>query len=98
MKPFLAVFGGVTLLVGMVVVAPSAAPAARPDPSGPVAALQRDLHLSAAQAQARPTADRAAEATALALKARLGPSYGGAWLDGQGRLRVATVDPARSAV
>ncbi len=108
MKSLLAAAGGVTLLVGALLAAPLTANAAAPlagtaTPSGPInsgmlAAMQRDLHLTAAQAQARPADDHSQRVTELTLRARLGRHYGGAWLAQDGSLVVATTSAAQASV
>jgi streptogrisin C len=80
-----------------------AVPAAA-DPAGPaagtqdtspqvLAAMQRDLHLTADQAGQRVAGDAAGSAAVDALRARLGDSYAGAWLQ-DGALVVASTDAA----
>jgi len=112
MKPFMAAFGGVALLAGVLVAAPNVASASTSGAVQPgglatvggtadqalITAMQRDLHLSATQATARLRTDRAARATEVALRARLGASYGGAWLDSAGALVVGTTSTTKTAL
>jgi streptogrisin C len=75
-----------------------AVPAAA-DPAGPaasprvLAAMQRDLALTAAQAAQRVAADAAGSDAADSFRDRLGGSYAGAWLQ-DGHLVVASTDAA----
>ena len=109
MKPFIAAVGGLALLAGALVALPPTASAAAGSPSrvgsatGTVdaqmqAAMQRDLHLTAAEAKARPASDRSARAIEVTLRARLGSSYAGAWLDRDGALVVGTTSRAKAAL
>ncbi|BCJ69885.1 ricin-type beta-trefoil lectin domain protein [Polymorphospora rubra] len=78
--------------VAPVVVAPVDVPAPM------LAAMQRDLKLTAEQARARLAAEAAAPALEQRLRARLGTSYGGAWLEGAGtRLVVGVTSAAHAA-
>lgn len=62
-----------------------------------LAALQRDLHLTAAQAQARMTKEAWAIQTRQALSRQLGSTYGGAWLNADAtQLTVAVTNPDRA--
>jgi streptogrisin C len=72
-----------------------AAPAAAASESEIVAALRRDLSLTAEQAQARLRMERWASATTERLRRDLGDRYAGAWLTATGDgLMVAVTDPA----
>jgi streptogrisin C len=78
-----------------------AVPAAA-DPAGPaapdvLAAMQRDLNLTADQAAQRVSADAAGADTADRLRAHLGDSWAGAWLQ-DGRLVVASTDAGAEPV
>lgn len=68
--------------------------ASNPDVSaGMLEALQRDLGLTSAEAQARLSNERQAGATAGALRLRLGDDFAGAWVHGAAaKLTVATTD------
>ncbi|MFK0249020.1 carbohydrate-binding protein [Amycolatopsis azurea] len=60
-----------------------------------VAAMARDLKISPDQARTRLADEQKAAYTDSALKTRLGPSYGGSWLDAAGsKLTVAVTDAA----
>ncbi len=83
--PALAAPGGATPAVG----GEAASPAM-------LAAMKRDLGLDADAARARIASDDAASRTELALRKKLGKSFGGAWLSG-GSLVVAVTDSARAA-
>jgi streptogrisin C len=113
MKPLIATVGGLALLAGVLTTAPTAfaahpatGTAARASASTGrgsgntemLAALQRDLHLTAAEAATRPESDGAARATEVALRARLGSSYAGAWLNRDGRLVVGTTSSSTVAL
>ncbi|ROO59928.1 streptogrisin C [Micromonospora sp. Llam0] len=82
--------------------APSAGPATQPaaDAAAPemLAAMQRDLGLTAAQARTRIAEEASANKKEAMLRATLGADFGGAWLspDG-GTLTVAVTDPAQAA-
>src|SRR4051812_11650004 len=76
---------------------PAVAGAARTDDPDLIAAMQRDLHLSAAEAYDRIDRDLTASHTQHDLRARLGAAYGGAWLDDGDRLRVAVTGEAAAA-
>ncbi|MCX6466004.1 MAG: S1 family peptidase [Pseudonocardiales bacterium] len=83
-----------TLLMGAAAAVPAAAaesPAASPEV---LAAVQRDLGLTAAGAEQRLLAEAAAAAQEQALTAELGDRITGSWLDGSGRLVVRTADAA----
>jgi streptogrisin C len=113
MKRILVALGGVALLAGGVAIAPhvyaastpnaKAASTANQDQSGPdaspavLSAMQRDLHLTAAQAKARLGVERTARSTEAGLRARLGATYGGAWLTNEGRLVVGVTSADRAA-
>lgn len=74
----------------------AATPAAAPTTSpGLLQAMQRDLGLSAQQAEARLTAERAATAAEPKARAAAGSAYGGSWFDDEtGRLTVAVTSGA----
>ncbi|WP_020659993.1 S1 family peptidase [Amycolatopsis benzoatilytica] len=73
------------------VVAPAAAQAA----PGQLAAMQRDLGLSAGQAQTRLRQELAAARQMPAAQEAAGPAFGGAWFDARlGKLVVGVTDPA----
>ena len=72
-----------------------ASPAATASESEIVAALRRDLSLTAEQAQARLRTERWASATSERLRRDLGGEFAGAWLNATGDgLMVAVTDPA----
>ncbi|WP_432121195.1 S1 family peptidase [Streptomyces sp. S1] len=74
---------------------PSSAPAAS---DGLLDALQRDLGLTPAQAEARLRAEKAATDVEKAARQTAGSAYGGAWFDASsGRLVVALTDRAEEA-
>jgi streptogrisin C len=113
MKPVLAALGGAVLLASALVVAsPSAmattgdtpiAPTSTPIPAlqanpGQQDAMQRDLHLSAAQVKTRLKSDQTNNATESILRAKLGKHYGGAWRAKDGHLVVATTSADQTAV
>ncbi|MDG4830510.1 ricin-type beta-trefoil lectin domain protein [Solwaraspora sp. WMMD1047] len=67
-------------------------------PADQLAALRRDLGLTADQVATRLAAEAAAPVTERRLRAELGGAYGGSWLAADGRtLVVAVTDPARTA-
>ncbi|MFI1292540.1 S1 family peptidase [Streptomyces sp. NPDC020792] len=74
----------------------AATPAAAPTTSpGLLQAMQRDLGLSAQQAEARLAAERAATAAEPQARAAAGSAYGGSWFDDEtGRLTVAVTSGA----
>ncbi|MFE9310528.1 S1 family peptidase [Streptomyces sp. NPDC088353] len=74
----------------------AATPAAAPTTSpGLLQAMQRDLGLSAQQAEARLAAERAATAAEPKARAAAGSAYGGSWFDDEtGRLTVAVTSGA----
>ncbi|MFF4142426.1 S1 family peptidase [Streptomyces sp. NPDC001698] len=74
----------------------AATPAAAPAPSpGLLQAMQRDLGLSAQQAEARLAAERTAAAAEPKARAAAGSAYGGSWFDDEtGRLTVAVTSGA----
>ncbi|WP_225079499.1 S1 family peptidase [Streptomyces sp. CoT10] len=74
----------------------AATPATAPTTSpGLLQAMQRDLGLSAQQAEARLTAERAATAAEPKARAAAGSAYGGSWFDDEtGRLTVAVTSGA----
>jgi streptogrisin C len=66
--------------------------------SGMFAALQRDLGLTAAQAQTRLAQESKANSTLPRLRSQTGRAFAGAWFDSaSGKLVVATTDAARGA-
>ncbi|MEV0733778.1 ricin-type beta-trefoil lectin domain protein [Polymorphospora sp. NPDC050346] len=84
--------------------APAEAPDAAPVVVAPVdvpapmlAAMQRDLKLTAEQARARLAAEAAAPALERRLRASLGTSFGGSWLEGDGSRLVVGVTSAADA-
>jgi streptogrisin C len=101
-----AALGGVGSLVCALVIAPASHATAAPGPevstpdvpAATLAAMQRDLHLTAAQAKARLGAERVARSTEARLRARLGAGYGGAWMGADGKLTVGITDPAQAAL
>jgi streptogrisin C len=74
-----------------------ARPVAADVPAEMLTALQRDLGLTEAQARAKLAGDAAAASVEPALRARLGRSFGGVWVDAAGAVSVATSDPAAAA-
>jgi streptogrisin C len=91
-------------LVATSIVAPHAlaaptSPAVPPtvDAPGLLAAMQRDLDLTAEQARDRLVAERAARSVEAELRARLGAAYGGAWLSADGGLVVGVTSEAHAA-
>lgn len=83
-----------TLVLGTAAAVPANAresAAAAPDV---LAAVARDLGLTAAEAEQRLLAEQAAAEQDQRLAAELGDSYRGAWLDEAGGLVVSTSDPA----
>ncbi|MGB2569430.1 S1 family peptidase [Micromonospora citrea] len=74
------------------------APAAEAASPEMLAAMQRDLGLTATAARARIASDDAASRTQLALRKRLGASFAGAWLAPDAKsLVVAVTDSAKAA-
>ncbi|MFF4771769.1 alpha-lytic protease prodomain-containing protein [Microtetraspora fusca] len=72
---------------------PAAAQPAPQPPPGVAEAMQRDLGLSAEQAQTRLANEQRAGQTEASLRARLSDSFGGSWLNGPtASLVVATTD------
>ncbi|KOV90062.1 S1 family peptidase [Nocardia sp. NRRL S-836] len=66
-------------------------------PADVLAAMQRDLGLTAEQARTRAAQQDEADQLDDVLKTRLGAAFGGAWFDAaSGRLAVAVTDPARA--
>src|SRR5690349_5459787 len=65
-------------------------------PPGMIAALQRDLHLTSEQAQARLLNEARLAPIEAKLRSRLGDHFGGSWFAGTiaQTLVVATTDPA----
>jgi streptogrisin C len=66
-------------------------------PAGMLAALGRDLHLTAAQAAARLAADDKAARSSQELRTELGDGYGGAWLTPDASQVVVAVTDERMA-
>ena len=64
---------------------------------GLVAAMERDLNLSAAEAVDRLEVQEALAGTQRSLEKSLGASYGGAWVEGTDALHVAVTDAAEAA-
>lgn len=93
--------GGAALLVLPLTAVPlssaSAAPPGPSDTSTLLPGLQRDLGLTEAQARARLAAETAARPVEAGLRARLGGTYGGAWLTAGGTLTVATTAASQVA-
>jgi streptogrisin C len=71
---------------------PPSAPAADAASPEMLAAMQRDLGLTAKGARERIARDSAAGRTGLALRKKLGSAYGGAWLTADANLVVAVTD------
>jgi streptogrisin C len=97
---------GVAALTALCAIAgavPAAADPAAPTPGAQgaspqlLATMARDLHLTADQAGQRVATDSAGSDAVDALRARLGDTYAGAWLQG-GRLVVASTDAAAEPV
>jgi streptogrisin C len=90
-----------TALAGLIAAALTAAPvtAAQAAPADSMAdAMQRDLGLAPAAAEARLAAELTATDLETTLRGKLGARFGGAWVDGlDHRLVVATTDPAQVA-
>lgn len=87
---------GIAALLGATLPAAAATPAATGVAAAKLAALQRDLGLSAPAVNARLAAEAGAAATRSLLRGMLGTSFAGAWFDSaSGRLVVATTDAAR---
>ncbi|WP_307854716.1 S1 family peptidase [Micromonospora sp. C31] len=94
-------------LAAIAIAGPASAKPAGPTPVAPageaaspemLAAMQRDLGLTAAAARARITSDDAASRTELALRKRLGPTFAGAWLAPDAKsLVVAVTDSVKAA-
>ncbi|MEU3607948.1 S1 family peptidase [Streptomyces sp. NPDC035033] len=75
---------------------PASASASAPASAGLLDALRRDFGLTAAQAEARLRAEKAATAVEPAARRAAGDAYGGSWFDpGTGRLVVAVTDRAK---
>jgi streptogrisin C len=64
---------------------------------GLVAAMERDLNLSATDAVAQIEAQETLAGTQRSLERSLGASYAGAWVEGAGALHVAVTDAAEAA-
>ncbi|MEU7389937.1 S1 family peptidase [Streptomyces tanashiensis] len=72
--------------------------AAAPASAGLLAAMRRDLGLTAAEAEERLSAEKAAVEVEKAARQRTGAAYGGSWFDpATGRLVVAVTDRAEEA-
>ncbi|MGC9665291.1 ricin-type beta-trefoil lectin domain protein [Planosporangium sp. 12N6] len=106
---FAAAATGVALVAGAFLGAPvaSAAPTAPALGAGTevadapptlLSAMQRDLHLDAAQARTRLSVERAARTAEVALRARLGTGYAGAWLTPDSRLVVGVTDQRQASL
>lgn len=94
----IAVMLGVAALLGASLPATAAAPspAATGVPAAQLAALQRDLGLSAPAVTTRLVKEATASAVRSALPSALGQSFGGSWFDAAtGRLVVATTDASQ---
>ncbi|MFF0744921.1 S1 family peptidase [Streptomyces sp. NPDC004111] len=89
--------GALSTSAGAAPVAPAGSAAGAPASSGLIAAMQRDLGLTAAQARARLDAETTARATEPRARAAAGAGYAGAWFDtATHRLTVAVADAARA--
>ncbi|GGV99305.1 serine protease [Streptomyces narbonensis] len=101
--PLRAAIAAVLLTVGLSAVqagaAPLPEPAAAPSASaGLLDAMSRDLGLTAAEAEERLTAEKAAVEVEKAARRSAGAAYGGSWFDAAtGRLVVAVTDRAEEA-
>ncbi len=99
------VASGLTIPIGAAIAEPAPAaqaPAAQAvvadPPPGLVAAMQRDLGLSAEQAKTRLANEQRAGRTESSLRGRLGDRFGGAWLTGaDAKLVVATTDSSSAS-
>ncbi|MFD8206705.1 S1 family peptidase [Streptomyces sp. NPDC059695] len=94
----------VTLGLGAATGAADATPPPEPSATAPAAsaglldAMRRDLGLTAARAEERLRAEKAAAAVEQAARRTSGSAYGGSWFDpATGRLVVALTDPAEEA-
>lgn len=83
-----------TLVLGAAAAAPASARESTAVAPDVLAAVARDLGLTAAEAEQRLLAEQAAAEQDQRLAAELGDSYRGAWLDAAGELVVSTSDPA----
>lgn len=84
--------------INAVAAGPSAVETARASYSpGLVAAMERDLNLSTADAVAQLEAQEILAGTQRSLEKSLGASYGGAWVEGSDTLHVAVTDAAEAA-
>jgi streptogrisin C len=98
--------GGIAVVVVALTLSPIASAAPSPHrgaaghdvPAALLSAMQRDLHLDPAQTRARLDLERTARSTEVGLSARLGASYGGAWLTDDGRLVVGVTDARRMSL
>ena len=89
--------GGVAVLTASLASA-SLTPAAAQASPGLIAAMQRDLGLTAAQASARLTQEMTATRVLPAAQRAAGPAFGGAWFDpALGKLVVGLTDQAAAA-
>jgi streptogrisin C len=93
--------GAVALLLPLTAALPAAAapatPAAELSPAL-LSAMQRDLGLTAAEAEQQVGREQAAARTDESLRARLGSAHGGSHVDSAGTLVVRTTDPAAAPV
>ncbi|MFF1302457.1 S1 family peptidase [Streptomyces sp. NPDC058307] len=77
---------------------PAAADDKQPASAGLLTAMQRDLHLTKAQAEARLAAEQRATALEPKVRRAAGSSYGGSWFDAaKGTLTVAVTPDASTA-
>lgn len=90
---------GMALVVGGLAASfavPTTSAAAEPMAPAMLAAMQRDLGLSADQVYARVAQETTATATETTLRDQLGSSFGGAWFDSSaGKLVVAVTDASK---
>ncbi len=91
------IFAAVAALATVLAPTATAAPAPAPSDPGMLAALQRDLGLTADQAATRLATEKQANDTNLLLRKDLGATYGGGWLSGD-RLVVGVTDTAAADV
>lgn len=84
------------LVTGLATTTPVAAAGSAEDSAGMLAAVQRDLGLTADQAVTRLATEKHANDTNLLLRKDLGATYGGGWLSG-GELVVGVTDDAAAA-
>ncbi|MFF4054711.1 S1 family peptidase [Streptomyces sp. NPDC001668] len=77
---------------------PATADETQPASAGLLAAMQRDFHLTQAEAEARLAAEQRATALEPKVRRTAGTSYGGSWFDaGQGTLTVAVIPDTSAA-